>query len=119
MALAVVMGGTGSKERCSVGSEDDDITAFLGIGITLDGGVASTNLDCKPIPDFGDCAIWAILTGGSQTDCNPFVLPLWSAGVPSVFWNLITANGNLDTGTCVMGGTITVQDPGTTDIIIQ
>ncbi len=115
MALAVVMGGT---ERCTAGSEDDDITAFLGIGITLEGGVASTNLDCKPVPDFSDCAIWASITLGSQTDCIPAVLPLWSSGVSSVFWNLILANGNLDTGTCLIGGTILVQDPGTGIIIM-
>jgi len=118
MAIAVVMGGSGATERCSVGSEDDDITAVLGIGITLDGGVASTNLDCKPVPDFSDCAIWALITLGSQTDCIPAVLPTWSAGVPSVFWNAILANGNLDTGTCCIGGTIIVQEPGTTIIIM-
>lgn len=116
MALAVTNQGT---ERCSAGSEDDDITAFLGIGITLEGGIASTNLDCRPVPDFSDCAIWAAITLGSQTDCIPAVSPLWSPGVSSVFWNLILANDNLDTGTCALGGTIIVQDPGTTSVIIM
>lgn len=116
MALAVTDQGT---ERCSVGSEDDDITAYLGIGITLEGGTASTNLDCRPDPDFSDCAIWAAITLGSQTDCIPAVSPQWNPGVSSVFWNLILANDNLDTGTCALGGTIIVQDPGTTSVIIM
>tara|TARA_R110002095_G_scaffold195724_3_gene174423 strand:+ start:1874 stop:2224 length:351 start_codon:yes stop_codon:yes gene_type:complete len=116
MAFAVV--DSAGIEKCDMGSETDNVTAFIPAGITLEGNTASSILDCRTDPDFGDCIIWAIITAGSETACNPAVLPLWSAGVSSVFWEMILANGDEDTGTCLMGGTITIPYAGTTIIII-
>lgn len=116
MALAVV--NAAGIEECDAGSETDAIKAALATGITLDGNTASTILDCNPVPDFGDCIIWAILTAGSQTDCQPAVIPVWNVGVSAVFWELILANGDEDTAVCTIGGSISIPVAGTDIVII-
>ena len=115
MAFAVV--GSTSIVRCAVGAENEKISPAIAIGITLSGNTASTIFDCKPTPNFGECATWAALTAGSSTSCNPAVVPVWMSGVASIFWDLVLANGSDDMAMCAIGGAITIPYAGTTILI--
>lgn len=116
MAFAVV--GSAGTEECDMGSEDDDVTASIPTGITLENNTASSIFDCNPMPDFGDCVIWTLITFGSETSCNPAVIPIWNSGVSAVFWDMILANGDEDTASCLLNGTISITDAGTSIVIM-
>ncbi len=111
MAYAVI--DSDGTLSCAVGSEDDDTAADTASDIELEDNTASTIMDVKDDHDFGDCVIWAIITVGSETGCNPAVFPPYSSGISGIELQDYAANVDEDTVSCSLGGTISIDDAGT------
>ena len=111
MANAVV--DSDGSLRCSGGAESFDMAADTASDIEFEDNTVSTILDAPSDADFGDCYIWAAITLGSSTSCNPAIPPVFAIGVIGVEWSYIPANGDEDIAVCCIGGAVMVEDAGT------
>jgi len=112
MADLVVNGATLS---CTQGSASSSLTVTAQTEGGEDNGIANIN-DAIPstnISPFGTCTILTAAASGVSTSCVPATVA-WAPGATTVTVRGMPAVNDSCTLICSIGGTISVDDPGTT-----